>query len=1304
MALSENIINEKRRAVVVNDDPTQLNVLSALLAKAGLDISAFQSAESALLAMGLAAPPALIVTDLYMPGIDGWRFCRLLRSPEYSQFNLTPILVVSATFSGDEPSRITNDLGANAFLSMPVDGQQFIDLVHVLLKGEKAQDALKVLIVEDSKLISKRLLKTFQAHGYLADTASTLQESLTLIWQNTYDIAVLDYHLPDGLGDSLIKELKEKSPDCVCMMMTADPQADLALKWMKMGAAIYLPKPFEPEYLISQCVRVRRERTLMRIQDLLEVRTRQLQESEEKYRGLIQYSSDPIFAFNPDETYRFVNETFARTFGKKPEEIMGKTPHAIFSFAEAEKRLTLVRHVFKTGKKGEIEVKVITATGDERTYLTSADPVKDEQSKIQFVTCLSKDITDRKRMETALESRLVALTRPLEQTQGIDFNDLFDMGVIQKLQDEFSTATGVASIITHPDGTPITRPSNFCRLCNDIIRKTDKGQINCFNSDAVIGRFHPDGPVMQPCMSGGLWDAGAGISVGGRHIANWLIGQVRDETQTEEKMREYARNIAADETAVIEAFREVPAMSQAQFQRVTQALFTMASQLSTMAYQNIQQARFITERKQAEEALYKSQELYENLVESQIDPICRWLPDTTLVYVNNAYCDYFSKTRTELVGTSFNSLLPGETQASIQNVIKRLLSREVNKFNNEEMNFDAQGNKRWMLWAFNPIIDINGKIIEFQSVGRDITERKQAEGALLASRKELTDIIEFLPDATLAIDLHKRIIIWNKAIEKMTGIPAAEMIGKDVSASTIPFYGEARAQMMDFVFADNAELAARYPDITREGDTFIAEVFCNALYQNQGAWVSAKVSPLHDHLGNIIGAIESIRDITERKQAEEELRESESRFKAVSEYSHNAICLIDEGGVIIWVNAAFIQMSGHAEEHLFANASFIDYLAPESVEFVVNNFTKFIKKEPYQHDYSFYFIRADGQKRLCEKHMTDYTDRQGSRILAISMVDVTERKEAEEKIREKDIQFRKLSSNMPDLIFQFTRKPDGTYFVPVASEGIKNIFGCSPEDVLDDFAPIASVIFPEDSSRVISDIEFSAKHLTYFTCEFRVQIPGKAIQWIYSKSTPEKLDDGSITWYGFNADITERKKAEEELRESEGKYKLLNESAGVGIGYYTPDGKVISYNAMAANNMGGKPEDFTGKSIYELFPKMDADVYMGRIQKAIESKDPQEYEDKVDLPGEPMWFASVFTRVLNASSKIIGVQIISTNISARKQGEAKITEQLDELRRWHNITMGREERIYQLKREVNQLLTADGKPTRYASAVDEPQV
>ncbi|HHE40675.1 MAG TPA: hypothetical protein ENL10_04150, partial [Candidatus Cloacimonetes bacterium] len=129
------------------------------------------------------------------------------------------------------------------------------------------------------------------------------------------------------------------------------------------------------------------------------------------------------------------------------------------------------------------------------------------------------------------------------------------------------------------------------------------GLANCYKSDAVIGRLSPTGPIIKQCKSSGLWDAGAGISVDGQHIANWLIGQVRDATQTEDSMSVYAREIGADESTMVEAFREVPLMSHDRFEQIARVLFTLANQLSSSAYQNVQQARFITERKHVEQII-----------------------------------------------------------------------------------------------------------------------------------------------------------------------------------------------------------------------------------------------------------------------------------------------------------------------------------------------------------------------------------------------------------------------------------------------------------------------------------------------------------------------------------------------------------------------------------------------------------------------------------------------------------------------------------------------------------------------------
>jgi len=180
--------------------------------------------------------------------------------------------------------------------------------------------------------------------------------------------------------------------------------------------------------------------------------------------------------------------------------------------------------------------------------------------------------------------------------------------------------------------------------------------------------------------------------------------------------------------------------------------------------------------------------------------------------------------------------------------------------------------------------------------------RKQSEYALQAERKRLEDIIGFLPDATLAVDKEGRIIIWNQAMESMTGLPAGEMINKGNYAYAIPFYGEARRQLIDLIFEDNEEIESRYPYINREGDTLTAEVYCKKLYNNEGAWVFAKASPLRDQSGNIIGAIESIRDITLNKQSEEKLRKNVAWFKALFNATSDSVILVNANGMILDLN------------------------------------------------------------------------------------------------------------------------------------------------------------------------------------------------------------------------------------------------------------------------------------------------------------------------------------------------------------------------------------------------------------------
>lgn len=175
--------------------------------------------------------------------------------------------------------------------------------------------------------------------------------------------------------------------------------------------------------------------------------------------------------------------------------------------------------------------------------------------------------------------------------KNIEFTDLINIETIQRFQDSFSDSTGVASVITKPDGTPITKPSNFCGLCL-LIRKTKKGLENCYRSDAVLGRQHQGGPIHQKCLSAGLWDGGASISVDGKHIANWLIGQVLINDSDENKILDYAKEIGVDEDEFRNEMQKVTRMPLERFKKITNSLFIFANELSDKAYQNLQLKKY----------------------------------------------------------------------------------------------------------------------------------------------------------------------------------------------------------------------------------------------------------------------------------------------------------------------------------------------------------------------------------------------------------------------------------------------------------------------------------------------------------------------------------------------------------------------------------------------------------------------------------------------------------------------------------------------------------------------------------------
>ncbi|MBU4260355.1 MAG: response regulator [Proteobacteria bacterium] len=517
------------QAVVVNDDLTQLNVLTGLLRREGLEVRMFQSAEAALAGMDRHRPPALIVTDLYMPGIDGWRFCRLLRSPEYQFCNHVPILVVSATFSGEEASRITEELGANAFLSSPVEGTQFLDQVRVLLAGQSPRSVRRVLIVEDSRALANALQEVFAAHGYLADTALTARAAMEAFSKDVYDIALLDYHLPDAKGDRLLVDFCLGRPDCVCIMMTTDPSPELALSWMRQGAAAYLRKPFDPEYLLEVSARASRERSLLRVEELLESRTRELREAECRYRVLFEQSPYGVVILDPETTQLLeFNEQACRQLGYSRQEFARLRLVDIEAAETAEESLACIRRVMRDGYD-DFDTLQRTKQGQIRHVHVAAQMLDVGGHPVYH--CIWRDVTERKRVaerlrasETRVRAKLDAILLPEGDIGLLDLSDILDVPAIQELMNDFYKLTNIGVGIIDLRGEVLVA-TGWQDICLQFHRVHPETFRNCIESDTELSAGVEAGTFRIYRCKNNMWDIVTPITVGNRHVGNLFLGQ-----------------------------------------------------------------------------------------------------------------------------------------------------------------------------------------------------------------------------------------------------------------------------------------------------------------------------------------------------------------------------------------------------------------------------------------------------------------------------------------------------------------------------------------------------------------------------------------------------------------------------------------------------------------------------------------------------------------------------------------------------------------------------------------------------------
>jgi two-component system, cell cycle sensor histidine kinase and response regulator CckA len=275
----------------------------------------------------------------------------------------------------------------------------------------------------------------------------------------------------------------------------------------------------------------------------------------------------------------------------------------------------------------------------------------------------------------------------------------------------------------------------------------------------------------------------------------------------------------------------------------------------------------ITDRKQIEQELKESEELYRTFINATSDMV--FLKDEQFrnIVVNKTMAAFFGKPEGEIIGKSDFELMPQLAAENCRRTDLAALSG-LSVFTAEEI----VGDHVYETLKFP--VELGKNRIGVGGFIRNITARKQAEEELSESRRRLEDIIEFLPDATLVIDQEGKVIAWNRAIEAMTGLRKEDMLGKGDYEYSIPFYGIRRPILIDYALHHDKGMERQYTAIQRVGDIILGEAFTPNLPPGD-MHLYATASVLHDSKGKIIAAIECIRDNTERKRLAERLNRAE---------------------------------------------------------------------------------------------------------------------------------------------------------------------------------------------------------------------------------------------------------------------------------------------------------------------------------------------------------------------------------------------------------------------------------------------
>jgi PAS domain S-box-containing protein len=380
-------------------------------------------------------------------------------------------------------------------------------------------------------------------------------------------------------------------------------------------------------------------------------------------------------------------------------------------------------------------------------------------------------------------------------------------------------------------------------------------------------------------------------------------------------------------------------------------------------------------------ALQEDLDRYRTIVNHLPILVCNFLPGGEILFVNDAYCSYFDSAFDELVGSTFLSMIPETDREKVMDNISAL-TPDAPTQSHEHAVITPTGNIRWQRWINRAIFDGRGKVVEYQSIGEDITDRKQAEAGLRQQKDYLNSLLETIPNPVFYKDNHGKYTGCNRAFEDFIGKPRSNIVGKTVYELGPKEIADKYYQMDSALFKKPGKQHYEWK-IKKSGGELRDVIFDKAT--------------IKDSSGHVVGLVGVISDITERKKSEQALQKSESTLKAILAASPIGICLVRKR-ILKWTNQSMYRIWGYEMDSLLGQNTRVLYSDTKEYERVGREFYNAVERHGVG-NIETQWVTGNGEKIHCYLQGCQLDASDSTKGIIVAAMDITERIHAEDMVR-----------------------------------------------------------------------------------------------------------------------------------------------------------------------------------------------------------------------------------------------------------------------------------------------------------------